>query len=352
MEAVRQSRLEPRTPMMAVARISYRDASGSIREIPAKIADMSSSGACLHLKTQIAPNSQLKVRWYREQFSAVSKYCRPWAGEFVIGLQRISVPASDPPTFAVVPPKKIVFTMQTPPPRDERTIMQNKWLQIASRRQRSESASENQSAERSSKPGADSAPSRQLQNVSPERNSVSPQGDLSPIEDIYRAAGILSPRMGYTIHKISDMLRSEHLRGLIDENKRASVLMALDAAGVPVDEVLRDANLRQQAIVTYESNQRRQFEDYWNRKAQENENLQAEMNRITAQFAERINRNLDEIEREKDLFCKWQATAQLEVQRIAEAAELCSKPLALAPPVPADSADEVQPAPRSAAAAG
>jgi len=102
--------------------------------------------------------------------------------------------------------------------------------------------------------------------------------------------------MGYSIHKISDMLGCKHLCGLIDENKRASVLVALDAAGVPVDEVLRGLNLPQPAIVTYESNQGRQFEDYWNRKAQESENLQIEMNRISAPFAERINCNLEESE--------------------------------------------------------
>ncbi len=55
-------------------------------------------------------------------------------------------------------------------------------------------------------------------------------GDLLSMDDIYRAAGILAPRMGYSIRKVADMLASDHLRGVSDEMKRASVLMALDAA--------------------------------------------------------------------------------------------------------------------------
>jgi hypothetical protein len=78
-------------------------------------------------------------------------------------------------------------------------------------------------------------------------------GDLLSMDDIYRAAGILAPRMGYSIRKVADMLASDHLRGVSDEMKRASVLMALDAAGISVDEVLRDGAMRQSAINSYES---------------------------------------------------------------------------------------------------
>ena len=36
-----------------------------------------------------------------------------------------------------------------------------------------------------------------------------------PVEDIYRAAGVLSPRMGYSINKVADMMSSDHMRGLV-----------------------------------------------------------------------------------------------------------------------------------------
>ena len=66
-------------------------------------------------------------------------------------------------------------------------------------------------------------------------------GELLSMEEIYRAAGIVGPRRGYSINKVVEMLQSEHIRGLSKEMKRASVLMALDAAGVTIDEVVRDA---------------------------------------------------------------------------------------------------------------
>ncbi|MFY9732098.1 MAG: hypothetical protein WB723_09875 [Candidatus Acidiferrales bacterium] len=151
-------------------------------------------------------------------------------------------------------------------------------------------------------------------------------GDLLSMDDIYRAAGILAPRMGYSIRKVADMLASDHLHGVSDEMKRASVLMALDAAGISVDEVLRDAAMRQSAINCYESDQWEHFEEYWAAKAAENSHIQSELERITAQYQERIKRNLDEIAREKVIFATWQTMKQQEAQRIGEAAGICSKP--------------------------
>ena len=63
--------------------------------------------------------------------------------------------------------------------------------------------------------------------------------ELLPMEDIYRAAGIMNPRRGYGINKVVEMIQSEHIRGLSKEMKRAAVLMALDAAGIPIDEVMK-----------------------------------------------------------------------------------------------------------------
>jgi len=174
---------------------------------------------------------------------------------------------------------------------------------------------------------------------------ISP-GDLLSVDDIYRAAGILAPRIGYSIRKVADMLASDHLRGVSDEMKRASVLMALDAAGISVDEVLRDAAMRQSAINSYESDQWEQFEEYWAAKAAENSHIQSELERISAQFQDRIKRNLDEIAREKVIFATWQTMKQQEAQRIGEAAGICSKPSL------EETFDEPQRAPRSLVATG
>jgi len=147
--------------------------------------------------------------------------------------------------------------------------------------------------------------------------------DLLPFEEIYRSAGIKGPRLGYTIGKVIEMLHSEHIKSLPAEMKRSSLLMALEAAGVQVDEVLQDATLRQRAINSYEAIQRKHLEEYEARKAQENCAIQAEAERVAAEYAARISGNLEEVAHEKESFRKWQAGKQVEAQGIADAVALC-----------------------------
>jgi len=147
--------------------------------------------------------------------------------------------------------------------------------------------------------------------------------DLLAFDEIYRSAGIKGPRMGYTIGKVIEMLQSEHIKTLPTETKRFSLLMALEAAGVPVDEVLQDATLRQRAITSYEAIQRKHLEEYEARKAQENVTIQAEAERVAAEYAARISHNLDEVAREKESFRKWVSKKQYEAQRIGDAVALC-----------------------------
>jgi hypothetical protein len=152
------------------------------------------------------------------------------------------------------------------------------------------------------------------------------RGDLQSVEDIYRAAGILNPRMGYSINKVVEMIHSDHMRGLPGDAKRAAILMALDAASVSVEEILRDATQRQEALQIYEAAQKKSFEEYWARKAEANGQIQTETDRIVAQNLERIQRNQDEVSREKAEFAKWQSMKHQEAERISEAVGLCSKP--------------------------
>jgi len=147
------------------------------------------------------------------------------------------------------------------------------------------------------------------------------QSELLPMEDIYRAAGITSPRRGYSIGKVVEMLRSEHLRGASRELRRAAVLMALDAAGVTADEVLQDAKVRQEAIDAYATEQRKHAEAQWARKAEENIQIQAELELVKAHYGERIRRNLDGVAREKATFGSWLKAKEQETQGMAEAVE-------------------------------
>jgi hypothetical protein len=174
-------------------------------------------------------------------------------------------------------------------------------------------------------------PMKQSHTNRPEGITGQQQTDLLSYEDIYHAAGILSPRSGYGVHKVVDMLNSDHIRELSKDIKRASVLMALDAAGTSPDDLLQDANRRQQALNSYEAGQQKQLEEFEARKAQEDARIQAEMERVTAHYAERLKQNHDQVASEKEALRNWQMAKQHEMQRISEVIELCAKQPVSAP---------------------
>jgi len=157
------------------------------------------------------------------------------------------------------------------------------------------------------------------------KSPAAPQGDLLPLEDVYRATGILDARAGYNVLKVVEMLSSSHIRELPDDMRRASVLMALDAAGISVEEILKDARLRLEALATYEADQERRLKESESRKLQENAEIQLEMERVSEHYLERMNRNLDEVGAERNPFSNWQTMKQQEVQRISDAVGLCEK---------------------------
>jgi hypothetical protein len=75
----------------------------------------------------------------------------------------------------------------------------------------------------------------------------------------------------------------------------------------------------------YEDGQREQLEEFEARKAQENTQIEAEMQRISAHYAERIQRNKEEVTKHKETLHSWQMAKQHESQRISEVMELCGK---------------------------
>jgi len=154
-------------------------------------------------------------------------------------------------------------------------------------------------------------------------NVASSQVELVRVEDIYRTAGIMNPRSGCSIGKVVKMLHNEHACKLSKEAQRAAVLMALDVAGVPIDEVLEDANARQHALDSYEAEVRKDLETAWARTAAENIQIQAELDRVKAHYMARVGRNVDGVAREKSAFNTWLKMKRQESHNISEAAELC-----------------------------
>jgi hypothetical protein len=156
----------------------------------------------------------------------------------------------------------------------------------------------------------------------PPSQSMPPRFDS--FEEIYRSTPANLPRAAYSIMKVAEMLNSPHLAGMSIETRRGSVMMALEAAGVDVKDMLQDAMLRNRALDDYEEAQQKKLQDFESVKMEANAKLQAELERITAEYMRLIQSNVDEIAGHQDAFRIWQKNKELELQNMAGASAFCS----------------------------
>ena len=167
----------------------------------------------------------------------------------------------------------------------------------------------------------DAPPQRVTDIVSGETETAfaGPVSTPTDVAEIYTAAKIGTPAHGYTVLKVAEMLQSEHIRSLPPEVKQKSVLVALDAAGVKVAEIIEDAVQRDRALDTYERVLQKGLEDLRAQKAAENQQLQEEINRRVAELKARVDQNDAELTAEQNHLLAWRVRKRQEEDRIAEA---------------------------------
>jgi len=157
------------------------------------------------------------------------------------------------------------------------------------------------------------------------RNDSSGNAKLSSFEEIYLKSTfkVATSTATWDILKVADMVSSEHLHGLSPAGKHSALMMALEAAGVAVEDMLQDAVQRQRVLNEYEENQRQHLEQFEKIKFQDNERLAQEMEGMCSQYRMRIATAVQEIERERATFREWQERKEREQCRISEAASAC-----------------------------
>ncbi len=131
------------------------------------------------------------------------------------------------------------------------------------------------------------------------------------------------PKLVYGIQKVAEMGNSAHLAGMSAPFKRKALLMALEAAGTDVGEVLNDVVARQRALKEYEESYLEKVNQFEAAQAEQTRLQQTELDKITAQFQARIDASRDEVERWHKEFREWAKTKQQEVQRLTDAIALC-----------------------------
>jgi hypothetical protein len=145
-----------------------------------------------------------------------------------------------------------------------------------------------------------------------------PVGGPIDLGAVYDAAKIGAPPHGYTVLKVADMLQSEHIRSLPADVKRKSIMVALDAAGVKVAEIIEDAVRRDRALDTYERVLRKSLDDVRAQTAAENERIETEIAQRVSELRAKIDENNKKAKSEQDDFLAWQNRKRQEEQTIAE----------------------------------
>ena len=172
--------------------------------------------------------------------------------------------------------------------------------------------------------GSQSGPSTPVNN---ERNQPDSPATpkLASFEEIYRRSALKASTSTaeWDILKVADMVNNGHLHGLSPAAKHSALMMALEAAGVAVEDMLQDAVQRQRLLNEYEEAQRKRLDDFEGAKQQEKERLTAEMEAICTQYRRRIATGEQEIERERAQFREWRERTEREQRRISEAASAC-----------------------------
>lgn len=184
--------------------------------------------------------------------------------------------------------------------------------------------SENQPSQASSGPQTISKTAAQsvaeiASTIAAEPQFTTPVSDPTSFEEIYKAAEIPAAAKGYSILKISQMLESEHIRNLPTDVRKSSILVALEAAGVDIKDVIQDAIRRDRALDTYERVQQRAVEELEGRKTKENCEIQAQIDKYVTEQRAKVQANNDAISREKERFTGWRLKKQQEEKKIAEA---------------------------------
>lgn len=158
-----------------------------------------------------------------------------------------------------------------------------------------------------------------------ERNNRKPATSPVPpaFEQIYQTAAVKPPKLTYGIQKIAEMANSSHLTGMATAFKRKALLMALEAAGTDVGQVLNDVVTRQRALKEYEESYQDKVNQFEADQLEQNRLQKAELDRITAQYKARMDASLAEIDRWHKELQEWQKLKQQELQRLNDAAAFC-----------------------------
>jgi len=162
-------------------------------------------------------------------------------------------------------------------------------------------------------------PPAAFEDVAPPRVARSTvAASVDSFEAVYDEAGIQLPAHKYGVDKVSEMLESKRLATLGREVKATAVLAALEAAQVPIRDVIQDAVMRDKALDEFEAAKEAEVKDL---KAKSEARIAAIKDEIDALLREK-NAEIEELKKAAEdaeqAFVELQARKRKEEDRLHE----------------------------------
>ncbi len=147
-----------------------------------------------------------------------------------------------------------------------------------------------------------------------ERSEV--PADVADFAAVYSEAGITLPDHSYGIDKIAEMLENKRLASLGKDARATAVMVALEAAGVPLKDVIQDAVLRDKALDDFEAAKQREVAEVRARNQERIQKLNAEVEALVKKVGAEVEALKLESEQAEKAFGALQERKRKEEQRL------------------------------------
>jgi hypothetical protein len=141
--------------------------------------------------------------------------------------------------------------------------------------------------------------------------------DVADFGAAFAEAGIELPPHGYGIDKVAEMLESKRLATLGREVKATAVMAALEAAGVPLRDVIQDAVKRDKALDAFEAAKGREIQELHARTETRIEEIKAEIDAFLKERNGELEQRKSEEEAQNRSFLELQTRKRREEDRLA-----------------------------------
>jgi hypothetical protein len=142
--------------------------------------------------------------------------------------------------------------------------------------------------------------------------------DVQDFAVVYEEAGVPEPVRGYGVDTMAEILESKRLASLPREVRMGAVMGSLEAAGVTLSQVLRDAVLRERALDAFVAAKEREVEAQRQRNAGRIAALKEEMESVVMERVREIENLRRGIENETSAFAQLQLRKRQEEARLRD----------------------------------